>query len=128
MTRYALISPSDKIDRYGIDIGPDVVMDPGWRWVPAPIADKPIYDPATQVLDGPMVTVGADAVTEAYTVRAKTTRELADETEVRREGILSGIGELVLRRLCDHESRIRMLEGKSAVTWEQCRKTIKDAL
>jgi hypothetical protein len=98
------------------------------KWLPAPKAEKPAYDPATQVLEGPTVAVTKDAVTESYTVRDKTAQELAAETEARKESILSDAGELVLRRLCDHENRILVLEGKSAVTWEQCRKAIKDSL
>ena len=98
------------------------------RWLPAPEVVTPSYDAATQIIEGPTVTVGQDAVTQEYTVRDKTAEELAAETEGHKEGILSNVGELVLRRLCDHESRLRVLEGKSAVTWEQCRKAIKDAL
>lgn len=97
-------------------------------WRPAPKAVTPAYDAATQILIGPTVTVEPTQVTESYTVRDKTAQELAQETDERRENILSGIGEVVLRRLCDHESRIRVLEGKTAVTWEQCRQAIKSAL
>lgn len=48
----------------------------GIEWLPAPKADVPAYDPATQVLEAPTVEIGKDVVTETYTVRDKTPAEI----------------------------------------------------
>jgi hypothetical protein len=103
---------------------PPSIEGKGVKWLPAPQAEKPSYDADTQVLEGPTVTVGKDSVTESYTVRDKTADELDGEKDAR----LDKVDTFVLRTLCDHESRIRVLEGKSAITLSQCRAAIKERL
>jgi hypothetical protein len=61
-------------------------------------------------------------------VRDKTAAELAADADAAKESRLSSIDLFVLQTLCDHESRIRVLEGKSAITFAQCRQAIKDRL
>lgn len=46
------------------------------RWIPVVVVD-PDLDPTTQVKEGPITAVGADAVTEAFTVRGKNADEVA---------------------------------------------------
>jgi hypothetical protein len=94
------------------------------RWLPAPQAEAPAYDPATQVLEGPTVSIGKEAVTESYAVRDKT----AEELDADKDAKLGTVDVFVLKVLCDHESRVRALEGKSEITLEQCRAAIKAKL
>jgi hypothetical protein len=124
--RCALVNSKDAIleFRQHHDVCPPDLPAKDWRWLSAPIATPPSYDANTQVLEGPTRTVEASAVTESYTVRSKTAEELNADKESR----LNSLAVFVLKHLCDHESRIRVLEGKSAITFEQCREAIKAAL
>lgn len=126
--RMALVGPDGTVLRYDSNIDPEAQTKEGYQWLPAPEAIKPAYDSATQVLSGPTITVGKDAVTTEYTVRDKTAQELADEAEATKEDRLGNVELFVLQTLCDHESRIRVREGKSAITFDQCRQAIKDKL
>jgi hypothetical protein len=100
----------------------------GIKWLPAPVVAPPAYDAATQVLAGPTVTIGETEVTTSYSVRDKTAQEIAAEADADKEARLNSVDLFVLKTLCDHESRIRVLEGKSAITLAQCRAAIKGAL
>ena len=96
------------------------------KWLPAPKADLPSFNPATQVRAGPTYTVGSKAVTEAYTVRAKTAQELDAEKDAlvaRNES-----DKLIFEVLFDMANRIRALESKSAITRAQFRAHLKGLL
>jgi hypothetical protein len=100
----------------------------GIRWLPAPLPEPPAFNPATQELSGPTITIGETEVTTSYSVRDKTAQELTAEADAAKEAQLNSVALFVLKTLCDHESRIRVLEGKSAITLAQCRAAIKGAL
>ena len=103
--RCALID-SGAVKEYRVYDGkcpPDPKGKPEYRFLPAPKADRPEYDPATQVREGPVATIGDDAVTESWTVRDKTPDELAAETADR----VQSINSVVFRVLCRHENEIR---------------------
>jgi hypothetical protein len=108
----------------GADGCPPDIAHKGVTWLPAPEASAPDYDDATQVLEGPTTTIGKDQVTTSYTVRDKTAAEL----DAAKEDRLNSVDTFILKTLCDHESRMRVLEGKSAITLTQCRAAIKAAL
>jgi hypothetical protein len=94
----------------------------GVEWKPAPLPDTlPSVDSNTQVLVGPVVTIEEDRVVTSYSVRQKTTAELDGEKDAK----LDSLGVFILKTLCDHENRIRVLERKSEITPEQCRAAIK---
>jgi hypothetical protein len=120
--RVALINDQNQIVRFDTNIDPLLVgTEDGWRWVIAPEAVKPAYNPDTQYLEGPVAVVGANEVTSTYTVKAKTPQMIDSDKEVK----LNSLDLFVLQTLCDHENRIRVLEGLSAITLQQCRAAIK---
>jgi hypothetical protein len=104
---------------------PPSIEGKGVKWLPAPEPDVlPSHDPATQVVEGPTVIVEKDQVTTSYAVRDKTADELDGEKDAR----IDKVDTFVLKTLCDHESRIRTLEGKGEITLSQCRAAIKERL
>lgn len=122
--RYALLNPDNAIDRYLHDIDTTVQTKAGWRWVEAPEVQRPSFDPATQILTGPIVAVDGGAVTETYSVRAKT----AEEFDAAKETTLGAYGRLSFDVNFDQENRIRSLEGKQAITRAQYRAALKARL
>lgn len=122
--RYALVNPSGGIDRLDASVDPAVQTRAGWRWLPCPEAARPAFDPATQVLDGPVRVVTDTAVAESYTVRAKTPAEL----DADREAALDRLDLALFRIAFNHENRLRAIEGKAAVTAVQFRAAIKALL
>jgi hypothetical protein len=125
LVTYRTWAPSDLMAPDGC---PPDAPHKGIAWLPAPEVAPPAYDEATQVLTGPTVTIGETEVTTSYSVRDKTAQELADEADAAKEDRLKSVDLFVLKTLCDHESRIRVLEGKSAITLAQCRAAIKATL
>lgn len=98
----------------------------GLRWLPAPLMQPPAYDPASQVLVGPVITIGATEVTMSYSVRAKT----AEELDADKQDKMSEIAEAVVRALCNHENRIRAAEKPAPpqLTLTQCLAALKSLL
>jgi hypothetical protein len=125
LVTYRTWAPSDLMAPDGC---PPDAPHKGIAWLPAPEVAPPAYDEATQVLTGPTVTIGETEVTTSYSVRDKTAQELADEADAAKEDRLKSVDLFVLKTLCDHESRIRVLEGKSEITLAQCRAAIKATL
>lgn len=105
---------------------PDPAGKPGRTWLPAPIVAAPSFDPATQVREDPQYIVGETEVTQDWSesVRAKTPQEL----DADKDSKISGVEEAILRALCDHENRLRDLEGSGNVTLQQCRNGLKALL
>ncbi len=120
MTIYALISPQGTIDRRASNIDPSVQTKTGWKWLPLETVN-PDYDPATQVKEGPAVTVEAKRVLETYTVRSKTAPELDSDKTAR----VDRVDAASLAVVFNHENRIRALEGKAAVTLAQFKTAVK---
>lgn len=122
-----LVESSLTLLQYGSFDRADCPPDPtgkGWIWVPAPLAEKPAFNPDTQVLEGPTVTVTADQVTQSYSVREMTPAEI----EAVKQEKVDGISEAVLRALCSHENRIRTLNSQPNLTLAQCRAALKGLL
>lgn len=122
--RYALVNPQGDVDRFDSSVDPSVQTRAGWRWLPAPPAERPAFDPATQVLEGPVLMVAETAVTESYSVRAKT----AGELDANREAALDRLDLALFKIAFNHENRLRALEGKAAITALQFRTAIKALL
>lgn len=120
MTTYALVSPENIVARFATDIDPSTGTKPGWRWLPVedtvPVAD------ASQVLEGPIITIDEKRVTRVWSVRDKTAEEIAAEKDQRIERSEPAI---VLAVLLDHENRVRALEGKAAVTLAQFKRALR---
>ena len=125
MTEYALVRPDDIIDRVQSDsvVDPSVQTKFGWRWLPI-VVTRPTINPATQVFDGPQITVGASQVDFVYTARAKTAQELDADKEAQ----LPDVAGVMFRVMFNHENRIRVLEARPAVTVDQFRAVIKALL
>lgn len=108
------------------DLGSKPVAVKGGRVRPL-IDTKPSFDPAVELLEGPVVTIG-DQVTRVWTKRNKTAQELAADDDVRKESVLTGANELAYKVLFNHENRIRVLEGKQPVNMNQFRAAVRALL
>lgn len=97
---------------------------PEYSFMPAPRTPRPSYDPATEVLTGPTYTVGAQQITEVWTVRAKTAQELDDA----KTATVESINRAVLKVLCRLENHDRVSDGKGALTDAQCFNAFKGLL
>lgn len=124
MTEYALVSPANVVDRYASNVDPTVQTRAGWRWLPVEATDPGVFDGATQVKEGPTVSVLSDKVTRVWTVRAKTAQELDDD----KEATLDRFAGLMLKIAFNHENRVRVLEAKAPVTAVQFRAALKALL
>lgn len=78
-----------------------------------PVEDtNPLFDTATEVKNGPVVTILADKVTRVWTVRAKTPAELGiDKVTI----VDTNFAPPVIDVLHDIESRVRAVEGKPPI-------------
>lgn len=117
MTEYALCGPSGEITVYGTsaNIDPTVQTKPGWRWLPVEVTN-PSFNSATQVKEGPVVTVLADKVTRVWTVRAKTAQELADDVDAAQQAQLDMFGNVGFKALYLLDWRSRKLRGDPKIT------------
>lgn len=120
MAEYALVGPQGQISTTSMAVDPTVSTRAGWRWLPVEVTD-PLFDPATQIKEGPVLTVFADKVTRVWTVRAKT----APELDADKDSMVSAMDMLAFKVLLNHENRIRALESKATVTAAQFRATLK---
>jgi hypothetical protein len=105
----------------GGEFCPPDIPHKGIKWLPAPLTAPPSFNPDTEVRGDAQVVVGKDAVTTTYEVRPKTAAELDGDKDAK----LDSLGTFILKTLCDHENRVRVLERKSEITAAQCRAAIK---
>jgi hypothetical protein len=125
MPLYALVGIADDtiLDmRDFADVPPDLTRK-GIRWLPVAVTD-PAFDPATEVKAGPVLTVEADRVTRAWTIRRMT----AEEADAARTSAVDSLDALAFRIAFNHENRLRALEGKPAATTQQFRTALKALL
>lgn len=123
MMLYALVGPSNAVDRYDSNVDPNVATKTGWRWLP--VTDTRPLAGDNQIVEGPTVTVLADSVTRVWTVRDLTAGELdAQKTDLVESEILTVVGKV----LFNHENRVRALEGKAAITADQFKTALKALL
>ena len=80
MTAYALINPSNQIDRRSHDgpggINPSVQVKAGWKWVPVETAAAPAFNAGLETASQAAPVVEANRVVISYT---KTRRSLAEQ-------------------------------------------------
>ncbi len=125
MTLYALIN-NGSIEGYRqFEAVPENPLGkPHLTWLPVVDTDPAITDAATQVKEGPVITIGATEVTRVWTVRAKTAPELDAEKQL----VVDGMQKVILEILFNHENRIRTLNSQAAVTVAQFKNAIKGML
>lgn len=123
--RFALVDPNNVIVRVLSDqqIDPTVSTRPGWRWLPV-VTNEVQIDPATQVREGPNITVEPTQVVEQYTARNKTAQELDQDKEVQ----VPEETNILFKIAFNHENRVRVLEGKAPITALQFRAALKALL
>lgn len=121
MALYALVDPTNLINRYDANVDPSVKTKTGWRWLIV-VDTNPDYNSATQVKTGPVITINQTNVTRVWTVRDKTAGELDDD---KTENVTSSFNTIIGKVLFNHENRIRALEGKAAITAAQFITAIK---
>lgn len=123
--RAALIKLSDNsIDRISNNIDIRVKTKAGFKWLPCPEVPRPSYDRKTHILTGPTYVIGAESVTEVWTLTAKDATQLDQD----REQTINSYGRLEFEVEFDQENRIRALEGRSTVTKTQYRNALKTRL
>ncbi len=116
MAEYALLISGVFSGRTVVaDVQPPGIPHKSVTWLPFVRSAAPVFDPVTQVLLGPTVTVLADSVVSAYAVRQKTQAEL----DADKQAYVDSVDMLVFKVLFNHENRIRELESKAAITSQQ---------
>ena len=131
MIEYAILDKSGAIveRRWLRELTPGEIK----HWQGLPLArpietTKPSFDPITQIMEGPVITILPYKVTEVFTVRAKTAQEIAAEQDAIKEGALDKFDLVALKIAFNHENRIRVLEARPQVTAAQCRAALKALL
>jgi hypothetical protein len=131
MARYARVNAQNAIEEFRVfDAAPDPNPAKGWRWLPAPIVTSPSYDPMTEKRTGPVHTVGANSVTQSWSVVALTAQEISDRKDSAIAGMEgSAIGYApIYRALFNLNNRVRTLEGQNTMTAAQFKAAIKALL
>lgn len=128
MPRYALVNPSDAIDRLSYTVTPTVATKSGWRWLQCDPVSAPDYDPSTERITGPAYTVGASSVTEVWTKVSLSAQEISDAKDGAVNAINDTAFSVLAKVLLNHENRIRALEGKASVTMTQFKNGVKALL
>jgi hypothetical protein len=116
MPRYALVDPQDAVNRFstvyaGFDVS-KAGVDTGWRWLPCDPVAQPSFNPKTEKVTGPTYTVGAEAVTEAYSVVSLTAQEISDAKDAAVEGLGSGVYATLLEVILSLENDNRVIKAK----------------
>lgn len=124
MTEYAAVKDGAIVKLGDFDAKPPDIPHKGIAWLPVNRSAAPQYDPATQVLLGPTTSILPDQVSVSYSVRQKTAQELDDD----KVDAVSSIGSVVLKVLFNHESRLRVLESKPSITFQQFLVALKGLL
>lgn len=126
MSDYALIQIStNTYMKRAVFASPPVQPHPSKdrKWLPL-ITIDPVFDPDTQVREGPITTVTATEVTLEWTVRAKN----AGETDADKGRLFDAIEKVLLEIAFAHENRLRALEGQPARTKAQFKTYAKGLL
>jgi len=122
--RYALVKNDNTIDRLSDSVDPNVLTKTGYKWLRCDKVAQPAYDSNVEKITGPSYTVNVDNVTEVWGKTALTDQEISDLKYAR----LSAIDALQFRIMFDLQNRLRVLEGKTAVTASQFRNALKELL
>jgi hypothetical protein len=116
MTRYALVSPQDAVNRFSTVYADFKLsaagVDEGWRWLPCDPVAVPSYDPKTEKVTGPAYTVGANAVTESYSVVSLTAQEISDAKDAAVNGLNGSTYSTLLQVILSLENDNRIIKAK----------------
>lgn len=115
MAEFALLIDGSFVRTYTTDVKPSDIPHKNVVWLPFVRSSAPTFDPATQVLSGPTITIYADHVSSDYSVRQKTQEEL----DADKQAYVDNVDMLVFKVLFNHENRIRALESKATITAQQ---------
>ena len=115
MADFALVINGSFVRGLQADVKPVDIPHKNVVWLPFVKASLPAFDPATQVLLGPTITIYVDRVSSDYSVRQKTQEELNAD----KQAYVDNVDMLVFKVLFGHENRIRTLESKSTITAQQ---------
>jgi hypothetical protein len=99
MARFALINPSNAIDRMASNVDPNVQTKTGWKWLPCDPVAQPSFDPTTEKVTGPTYTVGASSVTEIWTKVSLTAQEISDRKDAAVNGLNGTVDKPLLQIL-----------------------------
>jgi hypothetical protein len=130
MARYARVNAQNVIEEFRVYAAqPDPNPTKGWRWLPAPEAVQPSFNPLTERRVGPTHTVGANSVTQSWQVVALTAQEISNRKDEAVAALDSGPGYFpIYRALFNLNNRVRVLEGQSTMTAAQFKAAIKALL
>jgi len=122
--RYALVLSGSSIDRFSTSVDPAVQTKAGYKWVSCPPVAPPSFDPASEIITGPIYTFATNLITEAWGKRTLTAQELSDAKDAK----VSAVDTMQLAVSFNMENRVRVLEGKAAVTQAQYKAALKALL
>jgi hypothetical protein len=108
---YAKVVSGAVVESRDFETPPPDMTRKGFKWLPY-VDTNPVYDSATQIKTGPVITVNTNDVTRVWTMRAMTTPEL----DAIKDSRVSNIDFLQFELAFDHENRIRVLEAKAPIT------------
>lgn len=123
---HALIYPSAPntiCERRMIDLADVPAHKRAW-WRPVVVVGDDSFDPATHKKTGPVTTIEAARVVDAFTVSALTQAEI----DARKDAKISAIDMLQFEIAFDMENRVRALESKAAITRAQYRNALRARL
>jgi hypothetical protein len=116
MPRYALVDPQNAVNRLSTAYaGFDVTkagVDSGWRWLPCEPVALPSYNPKTEKVTGPTYTVGAESVTESWSVVSLTAQEISDAKDAAVSNLNGTTYSTLLEVILSLENDNRVIKAK----------------
>ena len=110
--RYALVSPTDVIDRFASNIDPNVETKSGWRWLICNPTSPPTHDTKTEKITGPTYTVGISSVTESWNKVSLTAQEISDAKDAAVSSLNGSDYKVLLQTLLTVVNDIRATKAK----------------
>lgn len=97
----------------------------GWRWLPYSVVKPSFVDPETEVLSGPVRSIGASAVTDTWTKTAMTAAQL----DAVKSSKIDGMDVAIFLALCHLKNEVRTkVDNLAAWTTAQCKTAFKALL
>jgi hypothetical protein len=112
MARFARIVADAVVEKRDFVVPPDPNAAKGMDWRPCDPVAPPAYNAKTEVREGPTYTVGANSVTESWSVRAKTAEEIDADKDAAVTGLNNSHYQALLKVLLELENDNRVIKTK----------------
>lgn len=123
MPNYALIKAGAFVEVRVYEAQPTDIPHKQVAWLPF-VESYPTFDPATEKLNAPTVTIEAARVFKTATKRLLTVQELDDIKQAQVDGVMN----VLLQVILNHENRLRVFELKPSITMQQLKAALKAML